>query len=116
MGWTMPCASRAALASPAQARQHCTVNLARNLSETLAPLVDLVFPPRCPLCSTGLAAQQGLCGACWSELVIPGRPACARCQRPFGEGRVPDGAICAPCMAAPPRHDGIAAGTLYNDT
>lgn len=26
------------------------------------------------------------------------------------------GAICAPCMAQPPRHDGIAAGTLYNDT
>lgn len=25
------------------------------------------------------------------------------------------GAICAPCLASPPRHDGIAAGTLYND-
>jgi ComF family protein len=25
------------------------------------------------------------------------------------------GAICAPCLADPPRHDGIAAGTLYND-
>lgn len=23
--------------------------------------------------------------------------------------------LCAPCMAAPPRHDGVAAGTLYND-
>lgn len=23
--------------------------------------------------------------------------------------------VCAPCLAAPPRHDGIAAGTLYND-
>lgn len=26
-----------------------------------------------------------------------------------------EGAICAPCLASPPRHDGIAAGTLYND-
>ncbi|MFD2579148.1 ComF family protein [Novosphingobium colocasiae] len=25
-------------------------------------------------------------------------------------------AICAPCMADPPRHDGIAAATLYNET
>jgi ComF family protein len=25
------------------------------------------------------------------------------------------GAICAPCLAEAPRHDGIAAGTLYND-
>jgi ComF family protein len=24
-------------------------------------------------------------------------------------------AICAPCLANPPSHDGIAAGTLYND-
>lgn len=28
---------------------------------------------------------------------------------------MPDGTICAPCLASPPRHDGIAAGTLYND-
>lgn len=36
------------------------------------------------------------------------------CQRPFGAS-IPDGSICAPCLASPPRHDGIAAGTLYND-
>lgn len=91
------------------------MEIGRTLSETFAPLVDLVFPPRCPLCGEGLAAQQGLCAGCWSELVIPGTPACVRCQRPFGDGHLPDGAICAPCLAAPPRHDGIAAGTLYND-
>lgn len=105
---------RAALASPAQARQHRGVDLARNLSGTLAPVIDLVFPPRCPLCGAGLAAQQGLCAGCWSQLVIPGTPACARCQRPFGDAHVSDGAICAPCLAEPPRHDGIAAATLYN--
>ena len=26
-----------------------------------------------------------------------------------------DEAVCAPCLATPPKHDGIAAGTLYND-
>ena len=84
------------------------------LAETLAPVVDLVFPPRCPLCGTGLSAQTGLCASCWSELAIPGEPACASCARPFGAG-VAQGAVCAPCMAEPPRHDGIAAATLYND-
>ena len=84
------------------------------LLEPVAPLIDLIYPPRCPLCGEGLAAQGGLCGACWQELAIPGEPACALCQRPFGEGMA-DGAICAPCLAEPPRHDGIAAGTLYND-
>lgn len=89
-------------------------SLSRNLARTLAPLVDLVFPPRCPLCGTGISSQTGLCGSCWSELAIPGRPACGSCGRPFSDS-VRDGAICAACMADPPRHDGIAAGTLYND-
>jgi ComF family protein len=84
------------------------------LRQALAPVIDLIYPPRCPLCGAGLAAQGGLCSDCWAELVIPGEPACSSCQRPFGRG-VPDGAICAPCLADPPRHDGIAAGTLYNE-
>jgi ComF family protein len=84
------------------------------LADSLAPIVDLVFPPRCPLCGEGLLAQTGLCAGCWDGLVIPGEPACALCQRPFGEG-VAQGSICAPCLASPPRHDGIAAGTLYNE-
>lgn len=84
------------------------------LRQAIAPLVDLVYPPRCPLCGEGLAAQGGLCPACWQDLAIPGEPACALCQRPFGES-TPAATICAPCLAEPPQHDGIAAGTLYND-
>lgn len=84
------------------------------VSQVLAPVIDLVFPPRCPLCGEGLAAQTGLCAACWNTLVIPGEPACVRCSRPFDKG-MGEGAICAPCLADPPRHDGIAAATLYND-
>ncbi len=84
------------------------------LAATLAPLADFVFPPRCPLCGEGLAAQGGLCAGCWADLAIPGEPWCASCQRPFGDG-IHAGAVCAPCLAEPPRHDGVAAGTLYND-
>ena len=89
----------------------------------LTPLVDLVFPPRCPLCGDALGEQGGLCIACWSKLVIPGEPACAFCQRPLGDAFVAswDGVeasamTCAPCLQATPRHDGIAAATLYNPT
>lgn len=91
------------------------MTIVRTLSASLAPLVDLVFPLRCPSCGEGTAEQAGLCPACWSELVIPGEPACTLCQRPFGSEMTREGAICAPCFAEPPRHDGIAAGTLYND-
>lgn len=91
------------------------VSVAASLREGIAPLVDLIYPPRCPLCGAAIGAQTGLCGTCWSELRIPGEPACAACQRPFGSDEVGAGAVCAPCLAEPPRHDGIAAGTLYGE-
>ena len=81
----------------------------------LAPFIDLVFPPRCPLCGAALADHAGLCVACWSDLAIPGDPGCALCQRPFGSGMA-EGLVCAPGLAEPPAPDGIAAGTLYNPT
>ena len=86
-----------------------------SLAEAFAPLVDLVYPPRCPACGEAIAAQDGLCSTCWAELAIPGEPACALCQRPFTGAAAAEGTICAPCLADPPRHDGIAAATLYND-
>ncbi|MFM5955245.1 MAG: double zinc ribbon domain-containing protein [Novosphingobium sp.] len=84
------------------------------LHPLIEPLADLVFPPRCPLCGEALASQSGLCATCWNTLAIPGEPSCTLCQRPFGEGGTA-GTVCAPCLAQAPRHDGIAAGTLYND-
>lgn len=86
---------------------------AMQVSAALAPIVDLIFPPRCPLCGEGLIGQDGLCAGCWNELAIPGEPACSLCQRPFPDGVIA-GSICAPCLARAPDHDGIAAGTLYN--
>lgn len=85
------------------------------IGQALLPLVDLVFPPRCPLCGAGIGAQTGLCAECWSTLAIPGDPACSACDRPFGDA-MPAGGTCAPCLADPPHHAGIAAATLYNDT
>ncbi|MFC0203150.1 double zinc ribbon domain-containing protein [Novosphingobium soli] len=84
------------------------------LGQALAPLLDLVFPPRCPLCGAALGSPAGLCAACWSTLAIPGEPACGSCSRPFGD-TMPQGGTCAPCLADPPRHAGIAAATLYNE-
>ena len=46
---------------------------------------------------------------------MPGEPACSTCQRPLADTVVRSGEVqCAPCMADPPRHAGIAAATLYN--
>ena len=84
------------------------------LTAVFTDLVDLVFPPRCPLCGAALAQADGLCAGCWGALAIPGKPCCRRCQRPFAQAE-PHGRSCAICRADPPLHDGIAAATLYND-
>lgn len=86
-----------------------------SLRHAFAPVVDLVYPPRCPACGEGLAAQDGLCGPCWGTLAIPGDPSCSLCARPFPDAALDDGAVCAPCLADPPTHDGIAAATIYGD-
>lgn len=83
----------------------------------LTPVIDFVFPPRCPLCGVPVAKHGGLCLDCWGKLAVPSGTCCSLCQRPLGDGLgVSDELICAPCMADPPRHSGIAAATLYNDT
>ncbi len=85
------------------------------LTEGLRPVIDLVYPPRCPLCGDALADQGGLCGECWGELSIPGEPSCSSCGRPYDLGKSDDDARCFVCVANPPKHSGIAAATIYND-
>jgi predicted amidophosphoribosyltransferase len=101
----------------------------QTFATSLAPLVDWLFPPRCPLCGAALAQHGGLCVACWQHLAIPAEGGCALCQRPLPDRTAEQGLdaalamadaaqgrwVCAPCMAEPPRHDGIAAATLYNE-
>ncbi|MBT8432921.1 MAG: ComF family protein [Altererythrobacter sp.] len=85
-------------------------------AQVFAPLIDLVYPPRCPICGNATADQGGLCAPCWSELVIPGEPACATCSRPFpSDMTTGDGVQCAVCLERMPKHSGIYAATIYND-
>lgn len=85
------------------------------LRRALGSVVDAIYPPRCPLCGAGIAVHGSLCPACWNGLSFPAEPACGTCQRPITVHLGPGG-LCGACLAKPPRHDGIVAGTLYNAT
>jgi len=106
---------RATLAGFVQVGHHKPMSLLQNLFTAFKPAIDLIYPPRCPLCGDAIAEQKGLCSQCWPKLVIPGEPACATCYRPFQQDIGNGPAQCAPCMDNLPLHDGIAAATLYND-
>ncbi len=77
--------------------------------------MDLVYPPRCPLCGDAIAEQGGLCAECWSELEVPGDPACRSCGRSLEAAGGKAESECSWCAVDLPRHDGIFAATLYND-
>ena len=85
------------------------------LSEGLKPALDLVYPPRCPVCGDATGEQGALCLDCWRGLSIPGDPQCASCNWPLRTESIEVGAQCAQCLAKNPRHSGIFAATFYND-
>lgn len=44
----------------------------RTMADTLRPVTDFIYPPRCPACGAGIGAQTGLCLDCWNALEAPG--------------------------------------------
>lgn len=58
------------------------------------PLVDILYPPRCPACGGAIARQDGLCSDCWGELEVP-----SHVNQSQDLGAVP-----------------VFAATFYNDT
>lgn len=88
------------------------------LRQAIAPLVDFAFPPRCPCCGEAVLGSasdldEGLCGSCWGKLQLPGQPACRLCQVPLSSDQLTADGICGPCRTERPKHDGIAAATIY---
>ena len=51
------------------------MGFARTLGDAIAPVVDFVYPPRCPACGEGIGAQGGLCLNCWDSLTLLSDPA-----------------------------------------
>ena len=83
-----------------------------NFRMLLRTIVDFSLPPRCPACGAIVDADHRFCMPCWNELEILSGKGCVACNMPmpgFGE------AMCAPCMANAPRHDGVRAAVAYGD-
>jgi predicted amidophosphoribosyltransferase len=51
-----------------------SVNLLRATREVLRPILDFIYPPRCPACGAAIGAQAGLCLECWHKLEVPNAP------------------------------------------
>lgn len=76
-----------------------------------APL-DFALPRRCAGCGQISVDDGHFCAACWQALVhLPDR-GCSLCNTPVAIADT----VCGPCLAAPPRHDGVLAAVEYGET
>ncbi|HEX9477194.1 MAG TPA: ComF family protein [Methylomirabilota bacterium] len=92
-------------------------------------LLDLVFPPFCPVCRARLeeGRRDPLCGACWAGLPRIGPPWCRSCGQPMagfpvaagamppGTVRADGGPLCAACRRQPPAFAYARAAVRYED-
>jgi ComF family protein len=81
------------------------------ISYIFRPLVDFALPPRCAGCGVIVRDDNQLCLTCWGSLDFLTGQGCASCGSP----EVVDGLTCAPCLAHPPRHDGVRAAVAYGE-
>lgn len=64
--------------------------------EWLAAALDLLYPPACPCCRSGMPKAGLLCESCLARCVPVRRPFCERCSLPF-EGLIPRPFRCPNC-------------------
>jgi ComF family protein len=87
-------------------------------------LLDLVFPPFCPVCRRPLAAgrRDPLCRECWEGIERLAPPWCRTCGLELGRfagAREPAGTepghVCGPCRRRPPAFTYARAAARYGD-
>ncbi len=76
--------------------------------------LDLLLPPLCLACGAAVDRMGTLCADCWQRASFIEPPACACCGSPFEVDEGP-GALCAPCLDAPPDYDRARAAMRYEN-
>jgi ComF family protein len=86
--------------------------------QTLAALVDVIWPPR-SLLSDEVVDRPGVIEPeLWAELQFLGPPQCAACGFPFpepSEAELLEGALCGACLAERPPFAAARAALAYDD-
>ena len=89
--------------------------------KALKSLIDLIYPPRCPICQAFLQDQNAVqggqdipfCQTCFNEFTPIKSPICSLCGRPFSDGTEQD-RICEECLRKRPSYDIARAPYLYD--
>ena len=87
----------------------------------LKSLIDLIYPPRCPVCQAFLQDRIAPCGGqdlpfcptCFKDFTEIESPICSLCGRPFSDG-VEQDRVCEDCLRKRPSYDIARAPYLYD--
>lgn len=94
--------------------------MTRPAREWLTALLDLAFPPFCPVCRArlGEGRRDPLCAGCWAGLERITGPVCRVCGVPFDPlaGAGLGGRTCGACRLTPPPFHYARAAARYGDT
>jgi ComF family protein len=80
-------------------------------------LLDLVFPPRCPLCRTVVSHTTTACADCWQQLNFISPPFCWQCGLPFETSDSEEDASllkCISCLEAPSAFSSARSAYVYD--
>ena len=82
------------------------------LTACVRSALDFALPPRCAGCGTIVQDVHSFCGDCWKQVEFLGEGGCQCCGLPL---EATEQAICARCLAAPPRIARTRAAVAYDD-
>ncbi len=88
-------------------------DLSRICANAGRQLLDSVLPPLCLGCGEIVETAGALCAGCWQGFSFIAAPQCACCGDPFAED-LGEGALCATCLARPPKFRRARAALAYD--
>ena len=84
----------------------------------LSSLLDIIYPPRCQICTAfldGHTADRGdICDECFSGFKALAHPFCTLCSEPF-KSKVEEDHLCEKCLRKRPSYDELRAPYLYEE-
>lgn len=84
----------------------------------LASLLDIIYPPRCQICTDFLddrpVVMGNICDECFSGFKELTHPFCSICCEPF-KSKVEEDHLCEKCLRKRPYYDELRAPCLYED-
>jgi ComF family protein len=82
----------------------------------LVHLLDVLLPPHCVACESGVRTQGQLCADCFRSVSFITEPCCRRCGVPFSaSSQGGSNGMCPACMDAPPCFGRARAALRYDD-